>query len=110
MRYQRLLLEYGSLAFTLPLHSRLTVISGVGAQEREGLIGELLGAMTGARRNVRVELVDDHGRALLVQRGEHPGDGRVVDSATGVDVTPEFIVERGSEPDVLARLGLDRAH
>ena len=54
MRYQRLLLEYGSLAFTLSLHQRLTVISGVGPQEREGLVGELLGAMTGTRRGIRL--------------------------------------------------------
>src|SRR3954449_3704729 len=110
MRYQRLLLEYGSLAFTLPLHPRLTVISGVGAQEREGLVGELIGAMTGARRNVRLELVDDHGRSLLVQRGERPGEDRVIDTGTGLDVTAEFIADRGAQPDVLARLGLDRDH
>src|SRR2546421_4841187 len=90
MRYQRLLLEHGSLSFTLSLHPRLTVISGVGAQEREGLVGELLGAMTGTRRGIRLELADDRGRELIVERGERPHDDRVTDRLSGVDRTPEF--------------------
>src|SRR3954471_8901967 len=90
MGYQRLALEYGSLAFTLPLHPRLTVISGVGAPEREGLVGELLGAMTGTRRGVPLEGTDDHGRAFEILRGSRPEDDRIIDMETGVDVTPQF--------------------
>src|SRR4051812_15906002 len=104
MRYQRLLLEYGSLSFTLPLHQRLTVISGVGPQEREGLVGELLGAMTGTRRGIRLEVADDQGRELVIERGERPGDDRVLDRQTGADVTAEF--RAGVGCDVLAAIGL----
>src|SRR3954471_12555969 len=68
MRYQRLVLEHGNVAFTLPLHHRLTVIGGVGRGEREGLVGELLGALAGNRRGVRLEVVDDDGRRLLIDR------------------------------------------
>ena len=107
MRYQRLLLEHGSLSFTLSLHPRLTVISGVGAQEREGLVGELLGAMTGTRRGIRLELADDRGRELVVERGDRPQDDRVLDRATGADVTHEFrTATGGTVVDVLAGIGL----
>src|SRR5437763_17919 len=106
MRYQRLLLEYGSLSFTLPLHQRLTVISGVGPQEREGLVGELLGAMTGTRRGIHLEVADDQGRELVIERGERPADDRVLDRITGLDVTAEFRTGAGAGCDVLAAIGL----
>src|SRR3954468_9647813 len=108
MRYQRLLLESGSLSFTLPLHQRLTVISGVGPQEREGLVGELLGAMTGTRRGIRLEVTDDRGRQLVIERGERPEDDRVIDRVSGVDLTPEFRAGavHGGPIDVLTHFGL----
>src|SRR5438067_13524876 len=101
MRYQRLLLEHGSLSFTLSLHPRLTVISGVGAQEREGLVGELLGAMTGTRRGIRLEVVDDRGRELVIERGDRPEDDRVLDRLSGLEVTADFRGLSGAV-DVLA--------
>src|SRR2546421_12389455 len=104
MRYQRLALEYGSIAFTLPLHPRLTVISGVGAPEREGLVGELLGAMTGTRRGVRLEVTDDQGRAYEIVRGERSEDDRIIDIETGVDVTPQFRSSAGHRGPAAARI------
>jgi hypothetical protein len=105
MRYQRLVLEYGALSFTLPLHQRLTVISGVGRQEREGLMGELLGALSGSRRGTRLEIVDDQGRRLGIERGERPEGDRVVELSTGNDVSSQFMGADG-RIDVLGRLGL----
>src|SRR5437764_7453114 len=106
MRYQRLLLEYGSLSFTLPLHQRLTVISGVGPQEREGLVGELLGALTGTRRGIRLEVADDRGRELLIERGGRAEDDRLVDLLTGLDLTGEL---QSSHGDALAYFGVSDA-
>ena len=90
MRFQRLVLESGNVAFTLPLHHRLTVIGGVGRAEREGLVGELLGALAGSRRGVRLEVCTDTGRRLLVERAARPERDRVVEIESGADVTAEF--------------------
>ena len=105
MRYQRLILESGSIAFTLPLHPRLTVIAGVGRHEREGLVGELLGTMSGGRRHTRLEIMDDSGRRLCVIRGDAPETDRVVELETGRDVSAEFT--RANRVDVLLSMGLD---
>src|SRR5436305_13100735 len=90
MRFQRLVLQSGNVAFTLPLHHRLTVIGGVGRGEREGLVGELLGALAGNRRGVRLEVVDDGGRRLLIDRASAPDRDRVVDLETSTDVSAEI--------------------
>src|SRR3954447_1020088 len=105
MRYQRLVLENSELAFTLPLHPRLTVIGGVGSGEREGLIGELLGALTGSRRGVRLEIADDNGRRLVVDRAETAGGDRVTDADSGLDVTAEFRADDG-RVDLLTAIGV----
>src|SRR3954469_17151467 len=105
MRYQRLVLENSELAFTLPLHPRLTVIGGVGRGEREGLIGELLGALGGARRGVCLEVSDDSGRRLVVDRGETPEQDRVTDADSGADVTHEYRRADG-RVDLLAAIGV----
>ena len=44
MRFERLVIEAGDNIFNLDFHNRLTVISGVGRLEREGLISELIGS------------------------------------------------------------------
>src|ERR1700694_4873860 len=62
MRFQQLVMETGPAEDTLTLHPRLTVITGLGRKEREGVIGELLGIMAGVRRNTRLDLLDDAGR------------------------------------------------
>ena len=66
VRYQRLILEAGPNAVTVRFHPRLTVIAGVGRSERDGLVGELLGAMAGGRGGAHLEIMDDHGRRLAV--------------------------------------------
>src|SRR4051794_27896468 len=105
MRFQRLVLQSGNVAFTLPLHHRLTVIGGVGRAEREGLVGELLGALAGSRRGVRLELVEDGGRRLVIERATRPDRDRVLDADTSEDVTHEFRLADG-RGDLLAAGGL----
>src|SRR4051812_9890350 len=87
MRFQRLVLQSGNVAFTLPLHHRLTVIGGVGGAEGEGWVGELLGALAGPRRGVRLEICDDAGRRLVVERGPRTERDRVIEAESGADVT-----------------------
>lgn len=104
MRYQRLILEAGANAVTVRFHPRLTVIAGVGRSEREGLVSELLGALSGGRGGAHLEVMDDHGRRLAIIRPT-TGDERVVESETGRDVTEEFLRADG-KIDVLATIGL----
>ena len=103
MRYQRLILESGGNAVTLRFHDRLTVIAGLGPQEREGLLGEIIGGLSGSRQGTHLEILDDSGRRLAVLR--NPGrDHRVVDLETGAEVTGEFARPDG-HVDVLGWLG-----
>lgn len=104
VRYQRLILEAGDNAVTVRFHPRLTVIAGVGRQERELLITELLGSLSGGRPGANLELVDDGGRRLALIRPAVGGE-RVLDVETGEDVTEEFVGDNG-RPDLLSHLGL----
>ena len=68
MHYERLVIEAGENTFTLSLHPKLTVIAGVGRLEREGLVSELVGALSSSRAGVHLEMVEDSGRHLAVFR------------------------------------------
>jgi hypothetical protein len=104
VRYQRLILEAGDNAVTVRFHPKLTVVAGVGRQERELLVTELLGSLSGSRPGAHLELVDDAGRRLALIR---PGNGahRVLEVDSGEDVTEEFAGREGL-PDLLAGMGL----
>ena len=104
MRYQRLILEAGDNAVTVRFHPRLTVIAGVGRQERDILVTELLGSLAGGRPGAHLELVDDGGRRLALIRPANGVADRVLEVDTGDDVSHEFL-GAGSTPDLLARLG-----
>lgn len=107
MRCVRLILEAGSNNVTVAFHPGVTVVAGVGPAERDGLLAELVGALTGGRGGAHVEVVWGDGRRLAVVR---PADGsdRVLDLATGADVTDELRGPAGAV-DLLARLGVPRA-
>ena len=105
MRFQRLLLEIGASSVRLDFHPRLTVVSGLGPREREGLAIELLGGLGGPRPGSHLEVVDDTGRRLAVL---HPktNDDRVIELGSAQDVTDEFRREDGTV-DLFAPMGLD---
>jgi Holliday junction resolvase-like predicted endonuclease len=109
MRFERLTLTSGTTSVSMPFHPRLTVIAGVGQLERDSISSELLGALSGAKRRSRLELVDDRGRRLVIERHDtDPGLDKVFDAATGVDVTKELRTS-GGEVDILATNGLTLA-
>jgi len=105
MRFERMVIEAGSNTFSLAMHPRLTIIAGVGPVERDGLAGELIGALGSSRAGVHLELVTDHGRRLAVFR---PAGARhrVVDIDEAADVSDEF---RNLDGDIslLEREGID---
>lgn len=105
MRYERLVLEADGTTFTLELHPRLTVLAGVGPQERHALAAELLGALRSDRAGVHLEIVDDAGRHLAVFRPTE-GRARVIDVDQVAEVTSEFL-DQGGRLDLLRPTGLD---
>lgn len=100
----RLVIEAGDNTFTLDLHPRLTVVAGMGQEERDSLIAEVIGSLGGSRNGVHVEIAERSGRHLAVFR---PTDGRhrVVDVDHARDVTAELSDLSGA-CDLLARLGM----
>jgi hypothetical protein len=107
VRVDRLVLEAAGRSVALDLDPRLTVVTGVGAAEREGLISEFVGALGGRRDGVHVELTWDDGTALAVFRPEG-GKHRVVHVTQGRDVS-ELLRGPGGHIDLLAATGLDTA-
>ena len=107
MRVDRLVLEAAGRSVALDLHPRLTVVSGVGAAEREGLVSEFVGALGPRRSGVHLELTWDNGTPLAVFRPEG-GEHRVVDVSRGVDVSDSFRNPAG-QVDLLNGTGLDTA-
>jgi hypothetical protein len=107
VRVDRLVLEAAGRSVALDLHPRLTVVSGVGAAEREGLVSEFVGALGPRRSGVHLELTWDDGTPLAVFRPEG-GEHRVVDVTRGVDVSDGFRRPVGGL-DLLQGTGLDAA-
>ena len=105
MRVDRLVLEAAGRSVALDLHPRLTVVTGVGGVEREGLISEFVGALGARRSGVHVELTWDDGTPLAVFR-PNGAEHRVVDVNRGVDVSDVFRDPDG-DIDLLGGSGLD---
>jgi hypothetical protein len=98
-------LEAAGRSVALDLHPRLTVVTGVGAAEREGLIGEFIGALGPRRSGVHLELTWDDGTPLALFRPQG-AQHRIVDVNRGVDVS-EVIRTPTGQLDLLAVAGLD---
>ncbi|WP_421121365.1 hypothetical protein ACE2AJ_08450 [Aquihabitans daechungensis] len=105
MQYTRLVIEEGATTFSLSFHPRLTVVAGVAAGARKGLVSELIGGLGSTRTGVNLELADDRGRRMAVLRPA-TGGHRVIDVTSGTDVSEEFRASDG-RLDVLGRFGLD---
>lgn len=106
VRYERLVIDAGQdKTFALDFHPRLTVVTGVGRPEREGLMSELVGVLSSARAGGSLELTDDRGRHLAVFR-PHSGRHMVVDIDAGADISAQFRTPEG-RIDLLAVEGLD---
>ncbi len=105
MRFERIVIEAGDNTFSLEFHKRLTVISGVGRVEREGLISELVGSLSATRAGVHAEVVADMGTRFAIFR-PHGARHRVIDVDASIDVSSRFADSDG-EIDLLKVAGLD---
>ncbi|HET8929797.1 MAG TPA: hypothetical protein VFN21_03975 [Acidimicrobiales bacterium] len=105
MRFARLAVEAQGRTLDVAFHPNLTVITGVGSASRGSMINELLSGLCTHRSGTHLEVVTDDGRMLVVFR---PGDAphRVIDVASGSDVSAEFTSVDGSI-DLLATFGMD---
>lgn len=107
MRYERLVIDAGDdKTFALDFHPRLTVVTGVGRLEREGLMSELVGVLSSNRAGGALEVTDDRGRHLAIFRPQGQRH-MVVDIDAGTDVSPTYRNPNG-EIDLLATEGLDQ--
>lgn len=105
MRFERLVIEADENTFSLDFHPRLTVISGVGRLEREGLISELVGSLTSSRAGVHAEIMADAGNRFAIFR-PHGARARVIDIDASADVSDRFADETGAI-DLLSLAGMD---
>jgi hypothetical protein len=105
VRYERLVIEGGGASYALDFHPRLTVISGVGQIERDGIVNELVGALGATRAGVHAEIVADSGHQFAIFRPVN-SHHRVISVDTARDVSDRFRNTAG-EIDILARAGLD---
>ncbi len=94
MRVDRLVLEAAGRSVSLDLHPRLTVVTGVGSAEREGLVSEFVGALGSQRSGVHLEITWDDGTPLAVFRPEG-GEHRVVNVDQNMDVSDIFQTPTG---------------
>jgi hypothetical protein len=109
MHYERLVLEAGENTVSLRFHPRLTVVAGVGTQERDLLVAELFGGLTGGRPGVYLEVRDQGGYRIGITRRSGVDTDRVVELDSGQDVTEEFApAATGSAGrlDLLSMMGL----
>ena len=105
MRFDRLVLSDAGHRVAVDLHPGLSVLSGLGHLERDGVLNEFIGALGASRPGVHLELRADDGHRFAVYRPIR-GTHRVVDVDARTDVTAEFSDEHGAI-DLLARAGLD---
>jgi hypothetical protein len=105
MRFERLVIEADENTFSLDFHPRLTVISGVGRLEREGLISELVGSLSSSRAGVHAEIMADNGNRFAIFR-PFGARARVIDVDASADVSGRFADDEG-RVDLLSVAGLD---
>ncbi|MEO0493138.1 MAG: hypothetical protein AAF081_06970 [Actinomycetota bacterium] len=105
MRFERLVIEADENTFSLDFHPRLTVISGVGRLEREGLISELVGSLSSSRAGVHAEVVADNGNRFAIFR-PFGARARVIDVEASADVSARFADGEG-RIDLLHVAGMD---
>src|SRR5437868_1722055 len=103
MRFDELSLRIPGDELRMRFHERLTVLSGIGALERQGLVEGLLGTLTGTQRHSTVlTYVDSDGRRVTVTR-DHDGHLSHVYADDG-SPAPDLIAGIGFDADTLRAL------
>jgi hypothetical protein len=104
VRIDQLSLRIEGEPLTLRFHSRMTVVSGLSAEERDSLGGLILGSLAGLEpRATELSLFDTQGRHL---RQVRTADGRAVCTDRDGKEFPALVVMLGIEAARLRRLSL----
>lgn len=105
MRIERLLLEHPADDgwSTFAFHPGMSIIGGVGPAERDALVSELIGSLTGTSNGVHTEFRTDKGKRFAVVRSSKVPH-MVIDSGKQIEVTDHFTNEQG---DINVFDGLD---
>src|SRR5258706_6042992 len=93
VRFEELSLRVSDEELRLPFHDRVTVLSGLGAPERQALVDSLLGALDGREKGARLTYMDSTGQRITMRTDD---DGRVT----------SVYDDGSSAPDLLDELGL----
>ncbi|HKB27760.1 MAG TPA: hypothetical protein VKC59_01955, partial [Candidatus Limnocylindrales bacterium] len=93
MRFEELSLRVSDEELRLPFHDRVTVLSGLGALERQALVDSLLGALDGREKGAGLTYMDSTGQRITMRTDD---DGHVT----------SVYDDGSSAPDLLDELGL----
>ena len=104
MRFDELVLKIPDDEIRVRFHPRMTVLSGLGAPERQALANTIVGALTGGSEETALRCVDGSGRIVIVLSG---GGGVQARHDDGSGAAP--VGELMSSPDALRDLILLRA-
>jgi hypothetical protein len=97
VRFEELSLRIPGDELRMRFHDKITVLSGIGALERQGLVESLLGALAaGPAQSAELSYIDAQGRRIRIRRDPMG------------DVTHSF-EDDSPAPDFLAMVGLDLA-
>ena len=92
MRFEQLSLRVSGEELSLRFHSRVTVLSGLGAPERQALIDSLLGALDGRETGSSLSYVDSLGQRVTIRTHD---DGRVTSEYDDGTAAPNLLAEMG---------------
>ncbi len=95
MRIDRMEVATSTDTMEMRLHPRITIVTGLEQMEREALTAEIATALGSGRPGLSVELLEDTGRIILVDR---PIDGptKITDALNGDDITDSFRTSKGT--------------
>ena len=89
VRFDELVLKIPGDELHLRFHPRMTVLSGLGAPEREALAQSILGALAGGRESTVMRYVDGVGRTVdVVAEPDEPVHARYEDDGSAGAAPP----------------------
>jgi len=114
VRFDELILKIPDDEIRVKFHPRMTVLSGLGAPERQAMANTIVGALTGGSEETALRCIDGAGRTVIVLNGgggpvraRHDDDGSgaapVGDLMTSPDALRELILVHAAEIGVVAR-------
>ena len=94
MRFEELSLRIPGDELRMRFHEKTTVLSGIGALERQGLVESLLGALAaGPAQHAELTYVDSQGRRVRIRRDPTGDVSHTFDDGS---LAPDFLALPGA--------------